>query len=86
MTEQMIPLSPSTAIEQFLAVWTDMEGIGSALTCSEAEALADLFIALGKPGRAESLMYDHGTADDCGDQHCQCDDPECIEYRESGEV
>ena len=80
-----IPLSPNLAMDQFLNRWSDMEGIGSALSCGEVDTLADLFIAMDRPGLAAALLQDHAYEDDCGDEHCICDDSECIADRAARE-
>lgn len=47
---------------------------GCTLTCSEAEALADLFRAFERPDSADALMRSHAEFDDPGDEHYEGDD------------
>lgn len=42
---------------------TDPEGIGNHLTCTEANALAGLLLAVGLPEHAASLVIQHADAD-----------------------
>ncbi|AEL17880.1 hypothetical protein TRIXIE_80 [Mycobacterium phage Trixie] len=83
--EKRIPLSPQLATEQFKEVWGDghlLCDISTKLTCIEFEALADMLLAIGvNPGTIEGFEECHAEGDECGDMHCQCDDPECIEER-----
>ncbi|AMQ66816.1 hypothetical protein SEA_SHAM4_76 [Mycobacterium phage Sham4] len=81
-----IPLSPLTAIENFLDVWGDphlLYDIAGQLTCREFEALADLMLSLGAdPGTVAEFEEAHASQDECGDMHCQCEHEECIKERE----
>ncbi len=83
MTERIL-LAPALALDNFFAaIGSDTLGdIATSLTCSEAEAVADLFASFGYGNTAEAFIESHAEGDDCGDMHCQCDDPECIEERE----
>ena len=47
-------------------LWGD---VAVSFGCSEAEALADLLIAVGLTGDAHSLLEYHATDDDWGDAH-----------------
>ena len=51
-------------------VWTD---IGPHLTCMEADALAALLTAAGRPRYAAYLIDAHATDDDEGDAHWPAD-------------
>ncbi|AMW64156.1 hypothetical protein SEA_EVILGENIUS_79 [Mycobacterium phage EvilGenius] len=83
--EQRIGLSPMSAMHQFKEVWGDSHligDIGTHLTCMEMEALADMLQACGvDPDHVEEMIALHAEGDECGDMHCTCDDPECIEER-----
>ncbi|AXH46817.1 hypothetical protein SEA_ACOLYTE_74 [Mycobacterium phage Acolyte] len=84
--EKRIPLSPQLASEIFKEKWGDTHLLGDIagkLTCPEFEALADMLLAVGvDPDTVEEFEDLHAESDECGDMHCQCDDPECIEERE----
>ncbi|AFV51210.1 hypothetical protein ST20ES_81 [Mycobacterium phage 20ES] len=85
LKEERIGLSLPSALHQFKEVWGDgylIGDIGPNLTCMEMEALADMLQAAGVPAdRVEEMIDAHAEGDDCGDMHCKCDDPECIEER-----
>ncbi|WKW87292.1 hypothetical protein SEA_CHARGERPOWER_77 [Mycobacterium phage Chargerpower] len=72
-------------LKTFIEVWgRDLAvDVASHLTCIEAEAIASLFLSLGDAKAAEEWIECHAEADDCGDMHCRCDDPECIEERKA---
>ncbi|AEL17788.1 hypothetical protein TURBIDO_80 [Mycobacterium phage Turbido] len=82
---ERIGVSPKLAMEQFKEIWGDgylIGDIGTKLTCMEMEALADMLQACGvEPSRVEEFISYHAEGDECGDMHCTCDDPECIEER-----
>jgi len=80
-----IPLSPKLAADIFLKTWATDENqphladdIATGLTCTEAEALADLIVSLGvmldidTDAAAEYWITQHAQGDDCGDMHCLC--------------
>lgn len=74
MTEARIPLSPQLAVDQFCLIWANPEGgplrdIAGSLTCTEAEALADLLHSFGFELAAERFIEDHAESDDEGDMH-----------------
>lgn len=48
--------------------------VGTALTCTEVEALAELFRATGHEDAAQAWIECHAEGDDCGDSHCRCED------------
>ncbi|AMB18570.1 hypothetical protein NASIATALIE_80 [Mycobacterium phage NaSiaTalie] len=85
MTTKRPKVLPAEAFEQFRQVWSDgmlLSDISGKLTCTEFEALADLMLAVGfEPSTVEAFEECHADADECGDRHCKCDDPECIEER-----
>ncbi|QGH79756.1 hypothetical protein SEA_ANON_85 [Gordonia phage Anon] len=86
MIEARILLSEMSAIEQFKQGFeadTIMD-IAQSLSCTEFEALIDLMQAFGmiSGGMAKEVEERHAEADDCGDMHCRCTDPECIAERE----
>lgn len=59
-------------IERFLDVWSDsdlLDNISTALTCSEADALADLLRFFDYDESADVLIEAHATGDDEGDSH-----------------
>lgn len=56
--------------------------VGPALTCTEAEALAGLFRAVGLAEAAKNWVEGHAREDDCGDAHCRCGGDRCA-YAES---
>ncbi|EKF22970.1 putative gp79 [Mycolicibacterium hassiacum DSM 44199] len=78
-------LSPQLALAQFKEVWSDgylLSDIATHLTCTEFEAMADLLLAIGVSEETVAGFEEaHAEGDDCGDMHCCCDDPECIEER-----
>lgn len=60
------------AVLDFLEVWlndTLLEDIATQLTCSEADALADLLRAYEHPEDVERLLSAHAEGDDEGDSH-----------------
>ena len=61
-------------------VLTDPEGIGNALSCTEAEVLADLFRAVGLDDLATALIVQHVDKDD------DDDDPDHVEQRDRQEA
>jgi len=64
-------------VEQFCATWGEghlSSDVADKLTCTEVEALAELFDALGDEQSAQQWIRDHSFGDDCGDRHCQCVD------------
>jgi len=50
------------------------DDIARSLTCLEVEALAGVLRALGDERAAQTWIEFHGSGDDCGDSHCQCDE------------
>ena len=48
--------------------------VGTSLTCTEVEALAELFRATGHENAAQVWIDCHAEGDDCGDDHCRCED------------
>lgn len=68
----------STALDTFLEVfsaWT-LGDLGPHLTCTEADALANLLNAAGRPDLAEALSEGHAAEDDAGDAHYTEEDDE----------
>lgn len=61
----------ANAVANLVTVWDGDTAydLGPHLTCSETEALAELFRAAGEDDLAEALMEGHSTADDEGDAH-----------------
>jgi hypothetical protein len=60
------------ALEDFTQAFGDgyaVSDIGTALTCTEADALAALLRELGKPDAATALIDSHAEGDDEGDAH-----------------
>ncbi|AAN01832.1 hypothetical protein SEA_BUZZBUZZ_77 [Mycobacterium phage BuzzBuzz] len=71
--------------KNFVEVWGDgyLAGdLAEKLTCIEVEALASVLLSLGAADAATKWIEYHAEADDCGDQHCRCDDEECKAERE----
>ncbi len=69
------------AAARFVETWAYLaeslpHDYGCTLTCREAEAMADLFRAFGRPEVAESLMESHAETDEYGDDHYEGDEPE----------
>jgi hypothetical protein len=63
------------AAQEFVETWgasTTAEGL--ALTCREAEALAELFGAFGDDENAGLVLAVHAEHDSCGDWHHACED------------
>jgi hypothetical protein len=50
------------------------DSVGTSLTCTEVETLADLFRATGHEQAAQVWIDCHAEGDDCGDSHCRCKD------------
>lgn len=74
----------SDPLIQFLDDWGGgylAHDIGPKLTCIEAEALACLYLSVGRTQDADSWIENHAESDDCGDLHCRCTAPECIAER-----
>ena len=63
------------ALSEFLTVWNDswLAGmVGPTLTCTEADALIDLFAAFSGTDEgsvAEMWLHGHARSDDEGDEH-----------------
>ena len=82
--DKYIPLSIPFAWERFADSWNDgllAQNLGQSLTCSEVNALADMFLAHDMREAADLWLEAHAVGDDCGDQHCTCDNAECIAER-----
>lgn len=74
-----ITLSRALALDIFLATFDrhTLSDIGPHLTCTEAEALADLLAAHGAHDKADALRAGHVDEDDDGDlDHNTLEDPE----------
>jgi len=69
MTE--ISVDASTALDAFLRVWSASlsTDIGQALTCTEADTLAELLSATGYGDAAEAWIEAHRATDEEGDAH-----------------
>ena len=62
----------TTPLDHFIEVWSAgdlLEDIASALTCTEADALADLLRTSNHPDSADGLIAAHAEGDDEGDEH-----------------
>ncbi len=65
--------TPAQALSDFITVWAwavggaGGEGIAQALSCTEANVLADLLCAHGEDAAAGALLADHSLVDDEGD-------------------
>lgn len=59
------------AVRAFQDIWTASlaDDLATNLTCTEADALADLFAATGKPELAHAWISAHSEGDDQGDRH-----------------
>ncbi|AKU42427.1 hypothetical protein AVT30_gp17 [Mycobacterium phage UnionJack] len=69
--------APADVVESFITSWGDgylASDIATHLSCVEVEALAGLLSALGEVSIAETWIEFHSEADDCGDQHCRCEE------------
>lgn len=68
-SSERIPLVPQLALDTLLNLWSGdtLYEIGCSLTCSEAEALAEVFAAYGEHSKADALRRGHITGDDSGD-------------------
>lgn len=67
----------SAPLVEFLDCWGRgylAHDIGTSLTCTEAEAIACLFLSVGRPLDAQTWIESHAEGDDCGDMHCRCTD------------
>ena len=68
MAESVRQLLP--VLERFAAVMVEASGdAGRAFTCSEAEAIADVFRACGDLDAAAAWINGHAEGDDEGDDH-----------------
>lgn len=68
----MVTAERTTVLDHFAEVWGDsmlLNDIGERLTCTEAEALAELLRAVKRPDAAESLIDAHSYGDEEGDLH-----------------
>ncbi len=65
--------TPAQALSDFITVWAwavggaGGEGIAQALSCTEANVLADLLCAHGEDAAAGAMLADHSLVDDEGD-------------------
>ena len=64
----------ATVLREFTKVWGEIATCLPAdydcfLTCIEAEALADLFRAVGDDETADYIIAEHASGDDEGDAH-----------------
>ena len=48
------------------------DSIGTQLTCTEVEVLADCLRVVGYDRAAQVWIDCHSEQDDCGDEHCRC--------------
>ncbi len=63
---------PLEVAGQFIATWDDSmlaSSIGERLTCTEVDALAELFTQLGRPQAARVWIECHAEGDDPEDDH-----------------
>ena len=71
------PKRQADAVAAVLALdgecWLDQ---ATAFTCSEAEAIAELFRAYGREGFADHFIEVHAEGDEEGDDHYTGDDDE----------
>lgn len=61
----------------FADVWAagDLAGdVATLLTCTEVEVLACLLHAYGHAEAATAWIEAHAEGDDCGDDHCRCEE------------
>ncbi|MET3803978.1 hypothetical protein ABIB25_000964 [Nakamurella sp. UYEF19] len=66
------PAELADAISHLINTWTDSalaDSIGTQLTCTELEALTQLFDAAGADEPAAIWRTHHATGDDEGDDH-----------------
>ncbi|QDK03153.1 membrane protein [Mycobacterium phage SydNat] len=72
--------APADVVESFMTSWADgwlAADVATYLSCVEVETLAGLLEALGEARAAKVWIEEHAKSDDCGDQHCLCE--ECNE-------
>jgi hypothetical protein len=65
------------AMDHFASVFDEGDlpyAVGPSMTCTEVEALAGLMRALGRDNAADAWIKGHAENDDCGDEHCVCDE------------
>ncbi|AFN37701.1 hypothetical protein ELTIGER69_77 [Mycobacterium phage ElTiger69] len=71
---KVIPMDVADAFEQAFCSGYLASDIATHLSCVEVEALAGLLCALGENSAAGEWIEFHSEADDCGDQHCRCEE------------
>ena len=74
MTQTIPTTRESAAVDEFVDVWAKsglVFDVAGALTCREADALANLLAAHGQSDAAASWIEQHGQSDDEGDTHHQ---------------
>ncbi|MDQ4504412.1 hypothetical protein [Sinomonas sp. ASV322] len=69
----MQTVAPSSPLSRFLEAWgRDLAlDLAQQLTCTEAEAIAELFEACGHTHEAAAWLENHSRADEEGDRHHQ---------------
>ncbi|WP_425298241.1 DNA-directed RNA polymerase subunit alpha C-terminal domain-containing protein [Nocardia abscessus] len=79
--ETTINLAPTRSLRDAVANFVEAFSAGdvsceiaTSLNCTEVEALAGLLRAAGSGYAADYWIEDHAVDDDCGDQHCRCDE------------
>ncbi|MGW6624236.1 hypothetical protein ACWF99_23730 [Nocardia sp. NPDC055002] len=73
MTEVLV-----TAVKHLASCFDGMvaDHTAESFSCSEVEALADVFRAIGNNALAEEWIGSHADGDDCGDMHHECEECE----------
>lgn len=75
MTDTDYLAAIADAAENFLKEWDNIylaNDLGDRLSCSEANTLAELLTALGRPEAGRRWIIGHSISDDCADEHCTC--------------
>ncbi|TDQ02297.1 MULTISPECIES: hypothetical protein [unclassified Leifsonia] len=65
-------ITDSNELTHFTAVFSKHDlaaDLAPRLSCTEIEALAGLFRALGEPATADTWLEEHATDDEIGDAH-----------------
>ncbi|MFI9558852.1 hypothetical protein [Nonomuraea endophytica] len=62
---------PGEIADAFTDAWNGYlaDDVGTALSCGETNALADLLTAFGHPNLAATWIHAHSQGDDEGDSH-----------------
>lgn len=71
---ESVLLAAAAAAAEVLADGEIADDIATSFSCDEVETLAEFLRAYGFGHHAGVWIESHAEGDDCGDQHCRCDD------------